>query len=1077
MTRFVRKFAILGSRGYPSHYGGFETLVRYLAPYLAERGHEVTVYDRGTAAGPAPLPESAVPPSGPLHTDDAGSILVRTTRGIDRKSISTLSFGFTSSVDLAQRGCDAALVLNVANGFFLPRLQRAGIPTCVNVDGIEWCRGKWGTLGRKVFRMGAVRTARYADAVIADSVALRWAWKAEFGRDSTFIPYGAPVLDDVGTDQLRAAGLPLGGYVLVVARIVPENNVDILLDAIECMEERPEVIVVGGGNYQHATVDRLRRLAAEQHVRWLGQLSNQPLLDQLWAHAGVYWHGHSIGGTNPALLQALGAGAPTIALRTPFNAEVIRADRQLVDADPERVAVAIREVLTSSSLSEEFATHGQSVVRTHYDWSDVCGQYESLLLDLVGMRQFCRRRVLGGGGPREDRPSAPESDAPTAREPQQPASECSRPPSQLPPMTVVIVNYECAAMVADLVNGLPEWVSAVIVDNSVDSEEAARLREIRRTQIITASENRGFAAGVNLGAATVAPFSWLLLISPDVRIDCDALRRLWEGAIEAHLDISAPLITNSSTGTIWYAGGHIHKRTASPVREGHGQPITGHSADRRPHLTEFLPGCLMLLSPRAVRELLPMRDDLFMSFEDVDLCLKAREAGLRLGVVPDAIGDHRQHPSKSNMFYRYRMRNRLVVAKSSPLLGTLTSLVYTPAVLINEVCHILRSQQSRSAKIAAACLGALEGVLARDASDTQRCASSEARTPGVVQDAAPNTILVNPLCYSLAHYSEVLEDVLSSCGLATVTVWGRGTERVEQASAPRRIMNAIRFYAVAAQETRRHPQADVIVCWPLFGFADMVIWRVILPRSVRSRVVLHELHPLRRQLGSGRVTERVARGLVGKRAGVITHNEESRHELRMLGWRRVEYLPLPFGPPGPDRLRAAASTESSQTEQTTPPAGTTLIVAGSYKPARALSVLRDLAVRAPERGVTLVLIGAGWPELPGWLQRNDFVTEEEFSQAISRSTALLVPYERYEQSGVAFQAYELGVPVIGKCHEQLDHMYGKDHPGSLNELTAPEILRAVDAVCDLPRSHWIERARQTRQRDVAAWQRFLAADL
>ena len=170
-------------------------------------------------------------------------------------------------------------------------------------------------------------------------------------------------------------------------------------------------------------------------------------------------------------------------------------------------------------------------------------------------------------------------------------------------------------------------------------------------------------------------FSWLLLINPDARIAFNALRRLRAGATEAKLDISAPLITNSLNGTIWYAGGLIHKRRAYPVHEGYGRPITDHESDHRPHLTEFVSGCIMLLSPHAVRELLPIREDLFMYWEDVDLCLKAREHGLRVGVVPDAIGDHRMGPFRSPLFYRYRMRNRLVVAKSAACLGTFSSLL------------------------------------------------------------------------------------------------------------------------------------------------------------------------------------------------------------------------------------------------------------------------------------------------------------------------------------------------------------------------------------------------------------------
>jgi glycosyltransferase involved in cell wall biosynthesis len=386
-------FAILGSRGYPSYYGGFETLVRHLAPYLAERGHNVTVYSRESSSKPSNLRLSA---EDLLHDDlgdgTHGHIRVRATRGWDRKSISTLAFGETASRELAKSRCDAALVLNVAHGFFLPRLQRAGISTAVNVDGMEWKRGKWGTLGKRVFFRGATLTSRYADAVVIDSEALRVVWRTEFNREGVFIPYGAPVLDHVGTDELEAAGLPRSGYVLAVTRIVPENNLDLLLDAVDLMDERPQVIVVGSGNYDHSTVSRLRELTAQGRVHWLGHISNQPLLDQLWAHAGLYWHGHSVGGTNPALLQAMGAGAPTIGLHTPFNAEVIRSERQLIDPDTHLLAKAIEEVLSSPSLAQDFATHGQDVVRTNFRWPDVCARYESLLLELAGTRQPQRHR-------------------------------------------------------------------------------------------------------------------------------------------------------------------------------------------------------------------------------------------------------------------------------------------------------------------------------------------------------------------------------------------------------------------------------------------------------------------------------------------------------------------------------------------------------------------------------------------------------------------------------------------------------------------------------------------------------------
>jgi len=146
-------FAVLGSRGYPSTYGGFETFVRRFAPYLAEQGDRVTVYCRGGRAGE--------------RVQDG--VRCVTTRGLDRTTMSTLSYGLTSARHGRDQDYDAALVLNIANGFFLPTLRRAGVPTAVNVDGIEWQRDKWGRVGKGVFRRGAVLTARHATEIVVDS--------------------------------------------------------------------------------------------------------------------------------------------------------------------------------------------------------------------------------------------------------------------------------------------------------------------------------------------------------------------------------------------------------------------------------------------------------------------------------------------------------------------------------------------------------------------------------------------------------------------------------------------------------------------------------------------------------------------------------------------------------------------------------------------------------------------------------------------------------------------------------------------------------------------------------------------
>jgi glycosyltransferase involved in cell wall biosynthesis len=367
------KLAILGSRGFPSTYGGYETLVRHLAPYLVQAGCDVTVYCRGRDEG--------------RRTWVTENVRCIATPGQNTKSFSTLTYGMTATLDASFRRFDAILVLNIANGFWFPALRAARTPFAVNTDGIEWERGKWSRLGRATFQAGAWMTARNADTLICDSKAIGSVWESRFGSDFVFIPYGAPVLGAVATDQLNARGIGDQPYLLVVARLAPENNVDLTLDALDLLgEDAPHAVVVGSANFDSPIEARLRAMKAAGAVSWLGHVDNQRLLTQLWAHAGTYVHGHSVGGTNPALLQALGAGAPTLALNTAFNAEVLPFDDQLFPHDANALAGRIRKVIDSVELQREMAERGRSVIRERYSWDDVCEAYMDVLAGLADRR-------------------------------------------------------------------------------------------------------------------------------------------------------------------------------------------------------------------------------------------------------------------------------------------------------------------------------------------------------------------------------------------------------------------------------------------------------------------------------------------------------------------------------------------------------------------------------------------------------------------------------------------------------------------------------------------------------------------
>jgi glycosyltransferase involved in cell wall biosynthesis len=356
--------AIIGTRGYPSYYGGFETAVRRLSPYLVDHGWDVTVYGR----------RGATDPSDP-HRDPR--VVSRVTKGLDFKSLSTLSYGLTSTCDAVRRRPDVALIMNVANGFWLPLLRARGIPTIVNVDGLEWEREKWSPLGKALFRAGAHVTARWSTERVVDARTIGEVWEDKFGVGGTFIPYGA----DVPPFLPLEPGFTHRGYALMVARFVPENTVGQFFDAAERLAATHDVVVVGSSGYG----GELDARAAELNERlpkfhWLGHLHDDDRLHSLWQHAGAYFHGHSVGGTNPALVQAMACGAPIVARDTVHSREVLGADAgEFTRPAPIDIETTLRTLLTDPARQQKLSEAAVRRAEESYSWEGVNSAYEQLL--------------------------------------------------------------------------------------------------------------------------------------------------------------------------------------------------------------------------------------------------------------------------------------------------------------------------------------------------------------------------------------------------------------------------------------------------------------------------------------------------------------------------------------------------------------------------------------------------------------------------------------------------------------------------------------------------------------------------
>jgi glycosyltransferase involved in cell wall biosynthesis len=357
----LKSVAILGTRGYPSFYGGFETAVRRLAPYLADEGWQVSVYGRNGAVE--------------AESTDA-RIEQITTPGIDNKFLSTLSYGFTSALHAAVMKPDVALIMNVANGFWLLLLRLRGIKTIVNVDGMEWERAKWGKLARWTFLHGAKFTAKWADEIIVDAQSIGARWVKEFNREGLYIPYGG----DVPSDHELEPGLERRGYVLIVARFCPENSIHEFFDAVPSLAESFPLVIVGSSGHGGYFDARAAELAHEHpSVQWLGHLHDDARLFSLWQNAGAYFHGHSVGGTNPALVQAMACGAPIVARNTVYNREAIRQAGVFVEAKPHEIVAAITALMTDPARQEALSSAARLRAEQAYSWTTVCSDYAAAL--------------------------------------------------------------------------------------------------------------------------------------------------------------------------------------------------------------------------------------------------------------------------------------------------------------------------------------------------------------------------------------------------------------------------------------------------------------------------------------------------------------------------------------------------------------------------------------------------------------------------------------------------------------------------------------------------------------------------
>jgi glycosyltransferase involved in cell wall biosynthesis len=340
-----------------------------LAPRLAARGHEVIVYCRRVLFRKRP--------------ESYKGVRLIYLPNIETKVLGTPTHTLLSMADVLFRRPDVIVVWNLPNAFpcIMPRLL--GKSVAIMVDGLDWKRDKWGRLAKAYLYLSARWVGTICPkGVITDTAEMHRVYLEQFGTTSACIPCGANIETSTDPDKVRRLGLEPFRYYLIASRLVPENNADLILQAFERMRTSRLLAIAGEANYPSKFVERLKR-TRDPRVRFLGHVNDPEQIKELHCNAYAYVHGHSAGGTNPALLKALGCANCVLALNTASNAEVLGDYGVFFERDADDLLRKLQYVEDHPEVADAYRQRARERIREKYGWQRTSDLYEEFFLRLA----------------------------------------------------------------------------------------------------------------------------------------------------------------------------------------------------------------------------------------------------------------------------------------------------------------------------------------------------------------------------------------------------------------------------------------------------------------------------------------------------------------------------------------------------------------------------------------------------------------------------------------------------------------------------------------------------------------------
>ncbi len=353
------KIAIIGSRGYPYVYSGYETLVKELSERLVKKGHSVRVYCHKSLFKKRPK--------------NVNGIELIYTPSIRAKILSQLYNSFFSFMHVFFSDVDVVFVVNSANGPFGILTKLSGKKICINVDGLEWLRPKWKGLGSLYFIFASKLATLFFDEIITDSFEMNKLYRNKFGKKSTVIAYGSTMKIEIKSKILEKFNLQKKQYYLIVGRLIPDNNSKLIIEGFLKSNSNKSIVIVGDVPYNDNYANNIKLLSSNKVV-FTGYVNDQVDLTTLYNNCFGYIHGHEFGGTNPTMINALDLNCQILALDTVFNREMLHNKKSILfNKNENSISKNINEF--EERYDELIQNNTSYKLPEKYNWNFIFNQY------------------------------------------------------------------------------------------------------------------------------------------------------------------------------------------------------------------------------------------------------------------------------------------------------------------------------------------------------------------------------------------------------------------------------------------------------------------------------------------------------------------------------------------------------------------------------------------------------------------------------------------------------------------------------------------------------------------------------